>query len=321
MRTADESLTGSLTGQDVPMSEPSFTLVQLRYFEAAARHLSMTAASRELMVSQSAVSTAIAQLEKELGVQFLLRHHARGLSLTTAGEAFHKRVLGFLAHGSELVEAARQAGTELVGTLTVGCFATLAPFRLPSLLAEFENRHPRVHVSLLEGEHHALKAALRSGETELALLYGYDLDDDIDRDVVGTAAPYALVADDHPFGRRKNRKVSLQDLAGEPMVLLDLPHSRDYLQSILRDAGVEPRIRHRSTGYETVRALVASGHGFALLNQRPAEETTYSGARAVPLTLSDDVPPLEIVVASMRGVRLTRRAQEFREMCRALYAR
>jgi DNA-binding transcriptional LysR family regulator len=302
------------------MSEPSFTLVQLRYFESAARHLSMTAASKELMVSQSAVSTAIAQLEKEMGVQFLLRHHARGLSLTTAGEAFYKRVLDFLAHGTELVEAARQSGTELIGTLSVGCFATLAPFRLPCLLADFEARHPQVHVSVREGEHHALKSALRSGGTELALLYGYDLDDDIDREVVGTAPPYALVAEDHRLARRKNRKVSLQDLAGEPMVLLDLPHSREYLRSILSDAGVEPRVRHRTAGYETVRALVAHGHGFALLNQRPPSETTYSGARAVPLTLTDDVPPLEIVVASMRGVRLTRRAQEFRRLCRTLYA-
>ncbi|MEV0089836.1 LysR substrate-binding domain-containing protein [Saccharopolyspora sp. NPDC050642] len=303
------------------MNEPAFTLVQLRYFEAAARHLSMTAASKELMVSQSAVSTAIAQLEKEMGVQFLLRHHARGLSLTTAGEAFYKRVLDFLAHGAELVETARQSGTELVGTLTVGCFATLAPFRLPGLLAEFEARHPQVHVSLREGEHQALKSALRSGETELALLYGYDLDDDIDREVVGTAHPYALVSEDHRLAQRKNRKVSLQDLADEPMVLLDLPHSREYLQSILSNAGVEPRVRHRTTGYETVRAFVAHGHGFALLNQCPPAETTYSGARAVPLTLTDDVPSLEIVVASMRGVRLTRRAQEFRELCRTLYAR
>ncbi|GAA4534069.1 LysR substrate-binding domain-containing protein [Amycolatopsis samaneae] len=302
------------------MSEPSFTLVQLRYFEAAARHLSMTAASRELLVSQSAVSTAIAQLEKEMGVQFLLRHHARGLSLTTAGEAFYKSVLDFLAHGTELVEAARKSGTELVGTLTVGCFATLAPFRVPILLAEFESRHPQVHVSLREGEHQALKSALRAGETELALLYGYDLDDDIDREVVGTAPPYALVAEDHRLARRKSRRVSLQDLAEEPMVLLDLPHSREYLQSILSDAGVRPRIRHRTTGYETVRALVAYGHGFALLNQRPPGETTYSGARAVPLTLTDDVPALEIVVASMRGARLTRRAQEFRELCRDRYA-
>ena len=301
------------------MNEPSFTLVQLRYFEAAARHLSMTAASKELMVSQSAVSTAIAHLEKEMGVQLLLRHHARGLSLTRAGEAFYKRLLGFLAHGAELVDAARQSGTELVGTLAVGCFATLAPFRMPGLLAEFETRHPRVHVSLLEGEHRALKASLRSGETELALLYGYDLDDDIDREVVGTAPPYALVAEDHRLARRKNRKVSLQDLADEPMVLLDLPHSREYLQSILHDAGVQPRVRHRTTGYETVRSLVAHGHGFALLNQRPPAETTYSGPRAVPLALTDDVPSLEIIVASMRGVRLTRRAQEFRELCRARY--
>ncbi|MEV0703811.1 LysR substrate-binding domain-containing protein [Saccharopolyspora sp. NPDC050389] len=303
------------------MNEPAFTLVQLRYFESAARHLSMTAASKELMVSQSAVSTAIAQLEKEMGVQFLLRHHARGLSLTTAGEAFYKRVLDFLAHGAELVETARQSGTELVGTLTVGCFATLAPFRLPGLLAEFEARHPQVHVSLREGEHQALKSALRSGETELALLYGYDLDDDIDREVVGTAHPYALVSEDHRLARRKNRKVSLQDLADEPMVLLDLPHSREYLQAILSNAGVEPRVRHRTTGYETVRAFVAHGHGFALLNQCPPAETTYSGARAVPLTLTDDVPSLDIVVASMRGVRLTRRAQEFRKLCRTLYAR
>jgi DNA-binding transcriptional LysR family regulator len=300
------------------VSEPSFTLVQLRYFEAAARHLSMTAASRELLVSQSAVSTAIAQLERELGVQLLLRHHARGLSLTTAGQAFHQRVLDFLAHGAELVEAARQAGTDLVGPLTVGCFTTLAPFRLPGLLAEFESRHPRVHVSLREGEHSALKAGLRSGEFEVALLYGYDLDDDIDRVVVDTAPPYALVSPGHRLARWK--RVALADLAGEPMVLLDLPHSREYLQSVLRGAGVEPEIRHRTTGYETVRALVAHGHGFALLNQRPSAESTYAGERAVPLALTDEVASLEIVVAWMRGVRLTRRAQEFVKLCRDLYA-
>nr|CTQ90513.1 transcriptional regulator, LysR family [Kibdelosporangium sp. MJ126-NF4] len=302
------------------MSEPSFTLVQLRYFEAAARHLSMTAAARELMVSQSAVSTAIAQLERELGVQLLLRHHARGLSLTTVGQAFHQRVLDFLAHGAELTEAARHAGAGLVGPLTIGCFATLAPFRLPGLLAEFERRHPKVVVSVREGEHSALKAALRSGECEAALLYGYDLDDDIDRVVVDTAPPYVLVAPDHRFAVRNTGTVSLAELADEPMVLLDLPHSREYLQSVLLDAGVKPVVRHRSTGYETVRALVSHGHGFALLNQRPPVEMTYAGARAVPLALTDDVAALEIVVAWMRGIRMTRRAQEFRELCRHLYA-
>jgi DNA-binding transcriptional LysR family regulator len=92
------------------VAEPSFTLVQLRYFAAAAEHGSMTKASRELMVSQSAISTAVAQLEKELGVQLLLRHHARGLALTEAGRNFYQELLGFLEHSGELAESARRAG-------------------------------------------------------------------------------------------------------------------------------------------------------------------------------------------------------------------
>lgn len=116
-----------------------------------------------------------------------------------------------------------------------------------------------MHVCVIEGEHSALKVALRAGEREVALLYGYDLDDDIDRVDADTAPPYVLVAPDQPLATSKGGKVSLAQLAGEPMVLLDLPHSREYLQLVLCGAGVEPVIRHRATGYETVRALVAHG--------------------------------------------------------------
>ncbi|WP_445188525.1 LysR family transcriptional regulator [Pseudonocardia sp. Cha107L01] len=233
------------------MAEPSFTLVQLRYFAAAAEHGSMTKASRELMVSQSAISTAVAQLKKELGVQLLLRHHARGLALTEAGRNFYQELLGFLEHSGELAESARRAGATVVGDLAVGCFTTLAPFRLPGLLAAFREQHPRVGVSVLEGEHARLKRALR----------------------------------------------------------------------VLRGAGVEPVIRHRTAGYETVRAMVAHGHGFALLNQRPSHEMTYDGSRVVSLALRDELEPLSVVLAWMRGARLTRRAQAFSAACRSRYAR
>jgi hypothetical protein len=62
------------------------TLVQLRYFVAAATKRSMTEASLDLHVAQSAVSTAIAQLERGLGVQLFVRQRSRGLALTDAGE-------------------------------------------------------------------------------------------------------------------------------------------------------------------------------------------------------------------------------------------
>lgn len=298
------------------MTDPGFTLVQLRYFAAAARRGSMTHAAQEMMVSQSAVSTAVASLEKALGVQLLLRHHARGLTPTPAGRDFLEAVRDFLSHSVELAESARQAGSEVVGDLTVGCFTTLAPFRLPTLLSAFEERHPAVRVAVTEGEHAGLKRALRAGECELALLYGYDLDEDIAHTVLDATRPYAIVAADHPTAARAGGQVALSELADDPMILLDLPHSRDYLLGVMRSVGVEPVIRHRSAGFETVRALVAHGHGYALLNQRPAHNSTYAGGDVVPLTLRDRVPPLNVVVCWMRGTRMTRRAQAFLRACR-----
>lgn len=300
------------------MAEPSYTLVQLRYFAAAAELGSMTAAARQLRVSQSAVSTAVAQLESDLGVQLLLRHHARGLTLTAAGRSFFTELRSFLVQAAELTEHARDAGGALVGDLAVGCFATLAPFHLPALLAAYEAKFPKVHVSVVEGEHAQLKKALRDGACELSLMYAFELDDDIDRLLVDSARPYAIVAANHPLAKRK--RVSLAELAPEPMVLLDLPYSNAYFESIIASTGLVPQVRFRTSGYETVRSLVANGHGYALLNQQPAHAETYSGQKVVSLALRDDLPPLEIVLTWMRGVRLTRRAQAFITLSRQVYA-
>lgn len=300
------------------MNDPGFTLVQLRYFAATARLGSMTKAARELLVSQSAVSTAVAQLEKELGVQLLLRHHARGLTLTAVGEDFYRGVQAFLAHSIQLAESAQEAGRILQGRLTVGCFSTLGPIELPQILNRLEDEYPKIDVTILEAEHGALKAALRAGQCELALLYSYDLDDDIETATVGFAPPYVLVSPSHRLARR--RSVRLAELATEPMVLLDLPHSRDYLRSVLTSVGITPDVRYRNAGFESVRTMVALGRGYTILNQRPAHDLTYDGRRVVPLKIADEVAPLEVVVSWMKGVRLTARARAFLQVARTASA-
>lgn len=291
------------------MSDANFTLVQLRYFAAAAEHGSMTAAAKELMVSQSAVSTAVAQLEKELGVQLLLRHHARGLTLTAAGQQFNLELRSYLIHTAELAEVARSAGASLTGDLHVGCFTTLGPFELPRMLATCELAHPQMRVSVLEDDHAALKRYLRAGRCELALMYGYDLDEDIDSIQVGVAPPYVLVSREHRLARRK--RVALRELEGEPMVLLDLPHSSEHLEHVVESVGFRPQVRHRTAGFETVRALVGNGQGWSLLHQRPASAVAYDGSEVVMLEIKDKIEPLKIVLASIRGARLTKRARAF----------
>lgn len=299
----------------------NFTLVQLRYFVAAARHRSMTGASRELMVSQSAISAAIAHLEREFGVQLLVRHHAKGLSLTTSGERFLSEARGLLSHADEMAATAKAFGGSLRGRLTLGCADTIAPFYLPPLLAEFAARCPDVDVRMAEGhDDGSLRDHLLEGGCELALMYGLgNGSESLDGELLTLVPPHAIVAPGHPLAGEK--AVSLHALADEPLILLDLPHSRDYFASLARRAGVSPRIRFRTRNPELVRALVAAGQGFAILNQRPATDTTYDGGRVVVLALTDDLPPLPLILAQARGVRPTRRAAAFAAVCREWFLR
>ncbi|MBO4270038.1 LysR substrate-binding domain-containing protein [Microbispora triticiradicis] len=297
------------------VADANFTLVQLRYFVTAAELGSMTAASRELMVAQSAISAAIAQVERELGVQLLIRHHARGLSLTRAGERFLVEAREFLAHAAALAQSARGLAGSLTGELAVGCLTTLAPFYLSRLLREFAGRYPGVRVSVAEGELSAMEAALLDGRCEVALVYAIDLALDLDIRPLTQARPYALLPLGHPLAEAE--AVSLADLATEPMILLDLPRSRDYFRAIYP---TEPRVRFRTSSYETARSLVAGGHGYSILNQRADNDQTYDGGRVACVPISDDVPALDVVLASVRGVRPTARAVAFAETCQAFFS-
>ncbi|WP_405084351.1 LysR family transcriptional regulator [Microbispora sp. NBC_01389] len=299
----------------VGVADANFTLVQLRYFVTAAELGSMTAASRELMVAQSAISAAIAQVERELGVQLLIRHHARGLSLTRAGERFLVEAREFLAHAAALAQSARGLAGSLTGELAVGCLTTLAPFYLSRLLRDFAGRYPGVRVGVAEGELSAMEAALLDGRCEVALVYAIDLALDLDIRPLTQARPYALL----PLGHRlaAAEAVSLADLATEPMILLDLPRSRDYFRAIYP---TEPRVRFRTSSYETARSLVAGGHGYSILNQRADSDQTYDGGRVACVPISDDVPALDVVLASVRGVRPTARAVAFAETCQAFFS-
>ena len=298
---------------------PDVTLTQLRYFERAAAHGSMTHAAVEVRVAQSAVSAAVAQLERQVGTQLFIRQRARGLALTAAGEEFLSDARAVLAHMDEVLETARGRGEQVRGTIRVACFVTLAPFFLPELLADLAEHHPGIEVEVIETEAEGLSTALRTGTAEIGLGYDLGLGSEIERQVVADVEPYVILPPEHRLTSRS--RIHLADLANDSMVLLDLPHSREYFQQVLASAGVTPVVRYRSGSYETVRGLVARGHGYSILNQRPVEDVTYGGARVVPRPIADDLPPLSIVIARLSTVRSTARARAVATRARAVLQR
>lgn len=293
---------------------PDVTLTQLRYFVEAASTLSMTRAAEELRVAQSAVSASIAQLEKQVGTPLFLRRHARGLVLTAAGEAFLRDVRGLLDHLGEVLDAARGRGDEVRGRITLACMVTLVPFLLPSLLAELSEHCPGLAVEVLELEAAAVSAALRSGTVEVAVTYDLGLGPGVTREVVAHAPPYVILPPGHRLAGAA--QVRLIDLADEPMVLLDLPHSREYFRDVLATAGVSPPVAYRSHSVEAVRGMVARGLGFSVLNQRPTHGDTYTGGTVESRPIADDVPALSVVVAWMESARRTARARAVTDAAR-----
>lgn len=120
-------------------------LNSLRFFEAAARHLSFTLAARELHVTQAAVSQQIRSLEGHLGVP-LFRRLTRQLLLTDEGQILLPVVHRCLEQLSETFE--RLSPDTEGGTLTVMLRPFFASRWLSTRLGRFWSRHPNVELRL-----------------------------------------------------------------------------------------------------------------------------------------------------------------------------
>jgi DNA-binding transcriptional LysR family regulator len=292
-------------------------LTQLTYFVAAAETGSMTAAADELFVAQSAISTSIANLEQALGVQLLIRRRAKGLQPTAAGSDLLVRARAILAAVDDAVVALRPESVS--GRVNVGCFRTLVPFYLPRIIRGLGLEYPELHVEVSELTADQVGEALMRNAIELALCYDLGLGPEVHREVLATMPLYAAVSQSHPLAARET--VSLHELAEEPMVLLDLPISRDYFLQAFTDHGLRPWVRYQFANYEAVRAMVANGNYFTLLNQQPKAGYTYSGTRLHHLRIVEKTRPLPIVLAWPSGTEaLTRKGSLFAERCREAVA-
>lgn len=299
----------------------SFTLVQLRYFEAVAKLENMTAAAAELNVTQSTLSSALGRLEQELGAALFTRLSSKGLRLTPAGKRLLKGAQAFLEDADLLYQSVRDEGESLAGELVVGIYLPLAPFKAPVILQAFEAAHPDVKVSFHEGDQESLRQALLDGVCELALMYDLGVGPEFDRRVLERVPPHVLVPAEHPRATAPGEPVSLMDFASEPFILLDMKHTREYYLDMFKRVGINPVVRHKVSGYETVRSYVARGQGFSLLNQRLLHDSTYAGGSVVPLRILEDLPSIEVSLVRPAGAKPTKKSLAFERICGELYGR
>src|SRR3954466_3446941 len=295
-----------------------FTFRQLEYFVTVADEGTMAGAAGRHHISQSAVSLAINELERALGVQLFMRRKARGIELTGAARHVLPEVRRLLEHAAEVQSTARSVGQTVAGDLVLGCYPTLTPFLLPEILRRFPEQHPSVTVRLFEGSVSDMTGRLLDGTCEVALMYDPGIGPEITTTVLYEVRPYVLLAADHRLAAPG--PISLADLRGEPMVMLDMPPSATMFREVLAAGGVEPMVRFSSASFESVRSLVASGAGYSLLLQRPSPDVTYAGPPVVHREIAEEARTGDVVRARTPAPRLTRRAEAFAAFCIAAFA-
>jgi len=291
----------------------NYSLRQLEYFVATAEHSSVADAARQLNVSQPSVSKAISKIEDQFSVQLFIRHHARGVSLTPAGERLLLDARGLLSYANALQQNVRDSSNIVGGTLNVACFVAIAPVFMPAILADFSQIYPGVDVRLYEGNQEEMFDGLASGKFELAIMYDSVLPPGIVTTRLATFEPYVLLPASHPQAGQEC--VSLASLADEHFILLDVPPSRDYFLNMFRQNGLDVRVAFSSPSLEMVRGLVGRNWGYSLMVTRPYFDHTYDGQTVAGLPICEDVEDGILEIAQLEQIRPTRVMTVFSGFC------
>jgi DNA-binding transcriptional LysR family regulator len=291
-----------------------FTLRQLEYFVAVGEAGSIAKAAEQVNVSPPSISASIAQLEAEFGVQLFVRKHSHGLSLTAGGRVFLKEASRLLANADALHDIAGDIAEKVRGPLAIGCLLTFAQIVLPSLRRKFETTYPDVRVRQFERNQGQLLEMLQRGEIDVALTYDLELSQDFAFEPLMLVPAYVMLPQDHKFAGKA--AITPEELVDEPMVLLDLPFSREYYLSAFHQRGIRPNIAERTGDIAVMRTMVANGFGYGIANMRPLNTLAPDGKPMAFLPLAGDLRPLTLGIALPHAEHRTQTVQAFIEHCR-----
>jgi DNA-binding transcriptional LysR family regulator len=135
-------------------------------FEEIIKTGSFTKASESLHVTQSAVSHAVASLEKELGITLFIRE-ARSIHLTPKGAKAYEYIQEILTLNRKLINTDFSDSDKLPRILKIGSLSSVNQHVLPSIIELFHNQYPFVKVIVLEGTYIEIEEWMREGVIDI----------------------------------------------------------------------------------------------------------------------------------------------------------
>ena len=283
-----------------------------RVFKEVAETGNISAAAKNLYISQSAVSQSVKQLETALQARLFARS-PRGVSLTSEGQMLYQYVrsaLGLIATGEDKLSQAQQL---LLGTLVIGASDTVTSFFLVHYLDAFHRLHPGIRLKIVSGRSAKVLSMLKSGAVDIA--FASSPADSAVESWPCFATHSAFVAGsgydcdfDHVYTRR--------EIADFPLILLERKaSSRVFLEQEFLKHGVTLSPEIELSSRSLLVSLAHIGLGVAGVTLEFVQKALESGdIRALKTDFT--IPARSVDMCTLRDVTPTAAAAAFMEMVR-----
>ncbi len=263
-------------------------LRHLRYFQAVAEELSFSKAARRLRIAQPALSRAVQEVERELGMQ-LIERERRSPRLTPAGTVLLHETALLLERLDDALRRVRRTAQGEEGELRLGYIGPPTRPFLARLLKEYRKRYPRVTVILEERTPERVWEMVSKGRLSVGLTRPV-----LAHEMLGLQTLLlreekfcAAVPNDHPWAQQTS--VPWKKLAGEPLIVLarrEGAGSHDAIRAACEQAGFEPRLAHTPSVIGTILQYAEAGEGIGIV----PESTRSQNVSLVPLRPQVAIP-------------------------------
>lgn len=239
-------------------------LNDMYYFAEVVDRGGFAAAGRALGLPKSKLSRRVAELEQRLGVR-LLQRTTRKLSLTEAGELYHRHAVAMREQAEAAEDAVRMVQNEPRGTIRVTCPTTLAQTTVGPILPKFVQDHPHVRIDMVVTNR--VIDLVQEG-VDIALRVRASVDDSGSLIVKRLAPTNALLVASPQLLAREGRPQHPEDIAGLPSVAMSAADGRASWQ-LKGPHGRDFTVQHKpcvtADDLITLRHLVIEGAGMCVL--------------------------------------------------------
>ncbi len=264
------------------------TLTEMRYFVALARERHFGRAAESCHVSQPTLSVAIKKVEGQLGVA-LFERNAAEVKITSVGERILVQAKRVLEEAVKLEEIAGEGRDPLSGPLRLGVIYTVAPYLLPQFIPALHKEAPSMPLFLKEDFTANLIPALKAGELDVIVIALPFQEPGLVARAAYTEPFRVVVPAAHPWAERQS--IGADELESQNLLLLGQGNCfRDQvLEACPRLASGDGGASMEGSSLETIRHMVASGAGVAVMPSTAADPLSAQGLVAV-VPFSGDAP-------------------------------